>query len=331
MIDEEIAQPATAERKQLLKNLADLRGAFAMATANLRAYLLNPDEDMKKRFDVRWAIVGQAKAAIEAGSDALTPGQRESWTSFGALHAEFQKLPAKLFEIRATPQWNLPVHILVTEAMPRAAKILDVIDGPKGADGTRAGGMKDRQQAALAQDAQIVAGEISTLETHLLVLLVIGVVGSGIIAFLTSRSIVTPVTAMTEAMSRLAAGDLQASIPARDRRDEIGAMANSVQIFKDGHGRGRASARRAAGRAAPPARSRRADRDKRRRLRDLRRRRRAQREFRGDGSALRGTFDGRDIGRDQPSGDDRCGRGGAGDGERADRRIGFRTARRLRA
>jgi methyl-accepting chemotaxis protein len=43
----------------------------------------------------------------------------------------------------------------------------------------------------------------------------------------------TPIQAMTEAMSRLAAHDLTAEITGLGRRDEIGRMAKAVQVFKD--------------------------------------------------------------------------------------------------
>jgi methyl-accepting chemotaxis protein len=42
-----------------------------------------------------------------------------------------------------------------------------------------------------------------------------------------------PITAMVEAMKKLAGGDLNAVIPAQGRKDEVGAMANAVQVFKD--------------------------------------------------------------------------------------------------
>ena len=48
-----------------------------------------------------------------------------------------------------------------------------------------------------------------------------------------SISITNPIKLMTAAMGRLASGDLTAEIPAKDNRDELGAMAQSIQIFKD--------------------------------------------------------------------------------------------------
>src|ERR1700744_2378120 len=51
--------------------------------------------------------------------------------------------------------------------------------------------------------------------------------------FLIGRSIVNPINAMTAAMRKIAAGDTSTAIPAQERRDEVGVMAQSVQVFKD--------------------------------------------------------------------------------------------------
>ncbi|MCJ2026322.1 MCP four helix bundle domain-containing protein, partial [Methylobacterium sp. J-067] len=42
-----------------------------------------------------------------------------------------------------------------------------------------------------------------------------------------------PIEAMTASMTVLAGGDTQAEVPHRARRDEVGAMASAVQVFKD--------------------------------------------------------------------------------------------------
>ncbi|MFL5253344.1 MAG: methyl-accepting chemotaxis protein [Rhodopila sp.] len=48
-----------------------------------------------------------------------------------------------------------------------------------------------------------------------------------------SRAVATPITGMTATMRGLAAGDVTVTVPATERRDEIGAMAQAVQVFKD--------------------------------------------------------------------------------------------------
>jgi methyl-accepting chemotaxis protein len=47
------------------------------------------------------------------------------------------------------------------------------------------------------------------------------------------RSISTPITVMTDAMRRLAGGEMKVRIPGSSRSDEIGGMATAVQVFKD--------------------------------------------------------------------------------------------------
>ncbi|WP_158745350.1 methyl-accepting chemotaxis protein [Acidisphaera sp. L21] len=52
-------------------------------------------------------------------------------------------------------------------------------------------------------------------------------------AWLITRSIARPINAMTVAMKSLARGDNSITIPAADQTDEIGEMAQTVQVFKD--------------------------------------------------------------------------------------------------
>ncbi|WP_096704248.1 methyl-accepting chemotaxis protein [Magnetospirillum sp. 15-1] len=54
-----------------------------------------------------------------------------------------------------------------------------------------------------------------------------------LLASLIAGSIVKPVQAMTDTMSKLATGDKAVEIPATANRDEIGEMARAVQVFKE--------------------------------------------------------------------------------------------------
>ena len=60
-------------------------------------------------------------------------------------------------------------------------------------------------------------------------LLILGIV----LWLLTSRSIVVPIRAMTQAMAQIASGDLNVEVPATQRRDEAGDMAKALQVFKE--------------------------------------------------------------------------------------------------
>lgn len=47
------------------------------------------------------------------------------------------------------------------------------------------------------------------------------------------RGIARPLSSMTQAMGKLAAGDLDAEVPAADRRDEVGDLAGAMAMFRD--------------------------------------------------------------------------------------------------
>ena len=56
---------------------------------------------------------------------------------------------------------------------------------------------------------------------------------SGAVAWMIGRSITRPLSQLGARMQTLADGQLEENIPGSDRRDEIGAMAATVQVFKD--------------------------------------------------------------------------------------------------
>jgi methyl-accepting chemotaxis protein len=87
--------------------------------------------------------------------------------------------------------------------------------------------LKDFDRTKASTD-QTIGSTIATQAATAALALLLG----GLIAFVIGRSIIRPVAGMTAAMSRLAAGDTDAEIPSRHRKDEIGAMAKAVDIFK---------------------------------------------------------------------------------------------------
>jgi methyl-accepting chemotaxis protein len=233
MIDEEERLDATPERKRLLKAMADTRGNFTAAVAQVRMFLLSGDKAAKEQFGRLWGNVEKALAVLAAQKALFTPSQKAAYESFMKAHGEFARLPEQIFAIRESPQWNMPVHILVTEAAPRALKILDLLDGPKQADGTRSGGVKSNQKKMLVQEKGEVEDGMTFLSRLEWILLAVGLALAATVCLLTMRSIVPPIRRMTQAMSQLASGDTAVAVPSVGRHDEIGDMAGAVQVFKD--------------------------------------------------------------------------------------------------
>jgi methyl-accepting chemotaxis protein len=86
-----------------------------------------------------------------------------------------------------------------------------------------------RQAHGSIQDASSIASRARILVGSVLSMTL---VASLVLAFSLLRSVVRPIGLLTAAMKRLANKDLDASIPGAQRRDELGAMAKAVEIFK---------------------------------------------------------------------------------------------------
>ncbi len=123
MIDDEERLEPTMERKRLLKTMADVRGNFAAAIAQLRMFLLSGDKSNKEEFAKLWGTFERAYGNLNAQKALLSPTQRAAFDTLQNAVSAFAPLPNQMFALRESPQWNMPVFMLATEAAPRALKI----------------------------------------------------------------------------------------------------------------------------------------------------------------------------------------------------------------
>lgn len=235
MIDLELqGKGGTAgNRIQILGMMADTRGSLGLGLANIRAYLLTGNDKFAKKFDKLWAKNTKRFGDLGGQVSKLSAPQKAAFAAFAAKRKDFAPLPPKMFTIRGSKKWNMANYTLVTEASPRAGKLLTMLLGAKNANGVRQGGMRNNQKALLDKDLVSVNESVDSLLLMEQILLVIGLLLSGGIAFAMGRSIAAPVSRMTLAMNGLSEGNLNVEIPGQSRSDEIGAMSSSVQVFKD--------------------------------------------------------------------------------------------------
>jgi methyl-accepting chemotaxis protein len=85
---------------------------------------------------------------------------------------------------------------------------------------------------AYSQNSAEAAAETSHTSWMQAAMSIAGALLGALLAALIGRGIVRPVASMTQAMTRLAEGDHDIDIPARENKDEIGAMARAVEVFK---------------------------------------------------------------------------------------------------
>lgn len=118
---------------------------------------------------------------------------------------------------------------LILERNAIRAEVLDTVGTSIGshAANTKESAVADKN--ILSDEAKAdIASSINMGVSAAAVALVVGLVFAVMIA----RGIVTPVRALTASMAKLADGDLDSEIPARNRKDELGSMAAAVEVFK---------------------------------------------------------------------------------------------------
>ncbi|MBL4614476.1 MAG: MCP four helix bundle domain-containing protein, partial [Magnetovibrio sp.] len=235
MIDLELqGQGGTGgDRVQILGMMADTRGTLGLGLANIRAYLLTGEQKFADNFTKLWTKNTRRLADLSRQTHNLSAAQLAAFEVYKAKNAEFIALPQQMFDIRGSKKWNMANYLLVTEAAPRAGKLLTTLLGERDAGGVRQGGMVKNQQKLLQKDSTQNDNAVSSLLMTEWILLAVGLVLAGVVSVLIIRSIVGPVKGMTDAMGSLADGDLETAVPALDKTDEIGEMAQAVQVFKD--------------------------------------------------------------------------------------------------
>ena len=133
-------------------------------------------------------------------------------------------------------------------AAERVAAISADLDKQLNTEMKRAGDQITQASAAIVASA--TAGQqaigaslkstIAGTQTALLASGGIGIATGLLLAWLIGRSVVQPVVRMTSAMRQLADGELGVTIPTIDQKNEVGQMAQAVQVFRDNAARMRA-------------------------------------------------------------------------------------------
>ncbi|OLP45650.1 methyl-accepting chemotaxis protein [Rhizobium oryziradicis] len=220
------AKSALDEHRQAEEMTASLGTALESMleeAVNHRGYLLfHSDSTYKAVFDSREKLV---KAIDQARIDAKG-------------HPDILRL---LDDVKvAADNFHNRLVVPQLEAAKAGKPISDVVQMKGSAQGSelddfRSAGAKVKAVLADLTDRQ--RNIQSSAHDNLQLALFGGSVVAGgmavLLIWLLARSIVTPITGMTNAMTRLAEGDHGVDVPAVNRGDEVGRMAKAVLVFKE--------------------------------------------------------------------------------------------------
>ena len=256
----------TENSKTLSRLVADVRMPTTLAgqvivtavtatNAAMQGYLLTNREDLKQERNLAWDRIDALRKEMDSLSARWTDAQvRATWDIVKPLLEDLRRDQDMAESLGSIGDQMGALNSLNDDAIPRANQVMSLLVGD--ARSESASGMIPRQRALLLADTDGMIQAADHLVMVQAVLLTVALLVAVVAVMLTSRSIVRPLAAMTEAMRRLADGDSTTHVPATGRRDEIGQMAKAVLVFKDNMIAARAAAERE--RAEQEARARRA-------------------------------------------------------------------------
>ncbi|GBD47367.1 methyl-accepting chemotaxis protein [Methylopila sp. Yamaguchi] len=170
-------------------------------------------------------------AALQAQyvGQTTTSAEKEAYVAFeqgraayGRLQNEMNALAAAGDVVGAQRMYNTTMSTASNAALSELQKLIDLNDAAA------------QQSGAAAQKAYAEATVATVIFVALAIVFAIGA------AALLTLNVARPLRRMTDDMKRLAGGDLSVDVVGRDRGDEVGGMAQAVDVFKDGMIRARA-------------------------------------------------------------------------------------------
>jgi C4-dicarboxylate-specific signal transduction histidine kinase len=220
----ESAKDRRVHTTDVLETLHAAKEAMLDQETGVRGYFITSDE----RFLARYREGGDSfTAAIRKASDLTSdnPAQQIRLDELNELAAKWRsEVAGRVIALVAKPGAREEARAVVASTAGRAAmdRVRDKVD-------------------EIAEVERDLLAQRTALETHAYAtayaMTIIGGAASLIVALLMgvllTRGITVPITRMTGAMAALAKGDTTVTAPGLGRGDEIGAMAASVEVFKE--------------------------------------------------------------------------------------------------
>ncbi len=209
---------------KIVSNIDDAKAAMLEQAVNQRGFLLfRSDSTYNDVFAQRDLMLKKLDEAR-----ILAAGQPDILKSIDDMQATATVFYTQLAQPQMAARKNTeaPISEVIEIGRNQAKGQLDSF---------RAAAAKIKAELTTASEAQVAAQ--AAAHTNLELALLGGGAAAGLVAVVLiwslSRAIVSPIVGMTDAMSRLAGGDTTVEVPALDRGDEVGKMAQAVLVFKE--------------------------------------------------------------------------------------------------
>jgi len=220
MIELEKTRSAGVTRKNILGILSDIRGSFAICLAHIRAYILSGDEKFKVKFEHQWKINNDKYKELALKRSDLNLEQLLAFEEFSFVRSEFSQLPGKMFQIRASENWDKAKFLLKNKAAPLAFEIKATLRA-----------MIENQFLLQNQDFLKTHEQLAQLKWLLVTLLLIGSTVSIFVGLKFIQKVKAPLDDIINIIIGMSKGQFNLSFN-KSKILEINLLSESVQLMK---------------------------------------------------------------------------------------------------
>ncbi len=217
IIDLENLEPDIANRKFLLRIMADIRGSLGLALSNIKSYLLGGNLKFKNNFNDKWRENAIYSDELQKYRNLLTGRQGNAFDAFLSARLEFVDIINKVVKLRMLPDWDASNYLLSVKAAPIADKILYILNE-----------MVENQQSLLVDDENKVTFLIQRLVFLQWILLLVGIIFGALFSFFITRSILKPIKEITRIIEKISAANFEA-IPGLTTTAETSPLVDSIR------------------------------------------------------------------------------------------------------
>ncbi|MGR9035725.1 MAG: PAS domain S-box protein, partial [Gammaproteobacteria bacterium] len=202
LIDQGKYPYGNAESRGLLRLLADIQGLFTRTEITLNDFVHTGSPPVEQDFRTYLHEAKQRINTLEAYAANLKPDQRELLKSIRTEFPAYELFGNQVVEIRKSDNWNVARHLMMTEAVPRARKAGDILR------------CLSQSQTKRMQAQVDYVTSISTIGLLLLLALIAAMtLAAWIVSRRGAERITKPLSVLSQATQKLAAGLLTEDIP----------------------------------------------------------------------------------------------------------------------
>ncbi len=219
------AQVDIIGRERLPRTLAvaQMNATFAEVRRNYAMLLSAQLDELDAVSATTKTALSHRDAAFAAYEPMITmPATRARFDRMKVALAEYDRLATQMIELKRAGNETAAKALFTGSMAASARELVGVMDETIKAN-------VELSDAAIAEADRVSS---SAINVTLLAVVISGLIAAGA-AFFSFARVVRPISAITDSMRGLAAGDTKTEIPFAGRHDEIGDMAAAVAVFRD--------------------------------------------------------------------------------------------------